>query len=496
MAAASALFAALLLAGCTPGPTPIAPDPGRTPEVPAGLDEFYAQDPEWSVCGGGDCATIEVPLDYDDPGAGKTTIGLFRHQAEGNRIGSLVVNPGGPGASGIDYARALIGVTSPALRSSYDIIGFDPRGVGKSNPLWCLDTEQMDQHLSIDVIPDDESQQQAIVDASHAMGQACLKANPDLVEHMSSIEAAHDMDVIRGVLDEPQLNFLGTSYGTMIGAAYIRDFGPNVGRFVFNGAVDPALTGDQVVIGQARGFDDLAEQYIADCTKSEDCPLGTDPDTAPARLSELLAGFRDEPLPTTKGPGSLNRSWAVYGTAQGLYSSQFWPRLTDALKAAQEGNGDPLMELAMLYAGRGESDYQSNILQVINPVGCVDRGPTGTGLEHYRTLADKADDEAPVFGAFLGWSRAGCDNWPVAPSWEAGTIRGQDVTNPVLVLATTHDPATPYQWGKSVAEDLHTGVLLTYEGHTHTAYLMGSRCVDEVVDTYLLTGKQPEKANC
>lgn len=487
------------LSGCAMTSVAPVPLPSHTqPAIPDGLADFYNQEIVWSGCGGGECATIRVPMDYDNPSAGLTTISAWRQKSDGQTkpLGTLVVNPGGPGASGIGYARDVTRVASPTLKANYDIVGFDPRGVGASNPLWCLDTAEMDKHMSSDVTPDDDAEAKQALASSHEMAAACVKAAPELIKHMSSLDTARDLDIIRAVLGDRHLNFLASSYGSMIASAYIDEFGPNVGRFVLNGPVDPALSGDEITLGQAKGFDTVVRRYLDTCTAKKDCPLGNDPEAADDELKKILSDLDASPLKTSNQPGVLNGSWGLYGVIQGMYADAFWPKLDEALRDVKSGKGDTLMELARSYTGRGNDSYTSNIFQVMNAVGCADRGSQVEGLDHIKDLVTQAKKEAPLFGEFLAWSRAGCDSWPVKQTWPSKVVKGADVTSPILVLATTGDPATPYAWGKKVSEDLDTGFLVTREGNGHTAYLLGNSCIDEATDTFLLTGRTPEKTTC
>ena len=490
--AAVLLATAISLSACTS--PPVAPEVSGTAAVPAGLESFYGQRLDWTDCGDGQCASLEVPIDYDDPDGESTELAVYRHQGKSERFGSLVVNPGGPGASGITYAKQLV-TAAPALLSGYDIVGFDPRGIGASDALSCVDGPGMDAYLSVDTTPDDQGEIEALDRANRDFSAGCQDDDPSLLENMSTPDSARDLDILRDALGDRALNFLGSSYGSVMGVSYLEQFGDNAGRIVLNGAIDPKMTGDDVAAGQARGFDRAAANYAAHCAKDDDCPLGTDPDKGVEKLAAIIEKLDSEPIRTSNGTGLLNDSWATYGTAQALYSRQMWPNLTDALHEIEEGRGETMMRLATMYAGRSENGtYSTNVLQVINAVSCLDRGPDGD-ISHVETFAADLAAESPLFGRFTAWSRLVCNSWPVEPVWEAGPAK-VSAEVPVLVVGTTGDPATPLEWSQSLAQQLPGGILVTRNGEGHTGYRMGNRCVDAAVDDFLLRGETPKDVSC
>jgi pimeloyl-ACP methyl ester carboxylesterase len=461
--------------------------------VPAGLGDFYAQKLSWTGCGGSfQCSRLTVPVDYAAPDGATIQLALIRLPAgkPGQRLGSLVINPGGPGGSGIDYTRAARAVISDAARRNFDVVGFDPRGVGESAPLKCLTDAQTDQLLAADPTPDDADEVTSTVALFRQLGQRCQAGGGALLGHVDTVEAARDIDVLRAALGDPRLFYLGKSYGTFLGATYAELFPHNVGRMVLDGAIDPSLSADEVNIGQARGFEQATRAFVADCVQAESCPLGSDVDGGMKRLRGLLSSLDARPLPTGDASRPLTEGWGSLGIAVAMYDQGYWPVLRQALDQAFGGNGAGLLRLADAYADRSDNGtYSSNQNTVIYAVNCLDR-PDDGGLAGVRGSLQRYEKAAPTWGAFLAWSQLPCAYWPVK-SHNAPQRLSAVGSPPIVVVGTTRDPATPYEWAKGLAGQLSDGHLVTYEGDGHTAYMRGSRCVDRAVDAYLLRGTVP-----
>ena len=502
----AALAALTLLGGCSllggdePAPEPVgsaSPVAGEAAGDPA-LSAFYGQQPEWSDCSGGfQCSRLTVPVDYADPAGATASLALIRLRTAASgedRLGSLVLNPGGPGASGVEYARSATRLVSPDVLAHFDVVGFDPRGVGGPDPLRCLSDAEVDAFLTTDPTPDDPAEVQALSERTTALGAGCAAAGP-LAAHVDTASAARDMDVLRAVLGDDRLNYLGKSYGTYLGAVYAGEFPQRVGRFVLDGAIDPALSSEQVNAGQAAGFEVALRSYVADCLAGDACPLTGSTDDGVAQVRALLDSLDARPLPTgTARP--LVQGLGYFALAYPLYARSLWPQLTAALTAALDGDGSAMLALADAYAARGPGGtYLNNSGTVIYAVNCLDRADAGTLPQVERTAREFAA-ASPTFGAFLAWGALACTNWPIPPVGEAGPISAQGA-GPILVVGTTRDPATPYAWAQGLAAQLSSGRLLTYDGDGHTAYGTGSSCVDTAVDTYLVAGEEPaEGATC
>jgi pimeloyl-ACP methyl ester carboxylesterase len=469
---------------------------GVTAGTAAALAKFYDQKLDWSSCGRAECARLTVPVDYAKPGGATIELAVDKVPATGDRKGYLVVNPGGPGGSGVDYAAAaaLGYVVSEDVRSSYDVVGFDPRGVQRSAPITCYGDQQMDNYLGEDPTPDTTAEQQQAARDNKAFGKACEAKNPTLLPHVSTVEVAKDMDVLRAALGQRKLDYLGKSYGTFIGSTYAGLFPKRVGRFVLDGVVPPDITATQESFGQAKGFEQATRSYVRDCVAENNCPLGTSVDAGMARIRSFLKAVDAKPLPVT-GQGDvkkLTEGWATLGIADAMYDKSSWPSLTDAFQAAFNGSGDKLMALADQYADRNsDGTYNGNIMQVINAVNCLDRGAS-SDLATYRDQVAAFRKAAPTWGPMLAWGGLACGEWPIKATGKPEKITAAG-SGPILVVGTIRDPATPYDWAVRLAHELANGHLLTYDGDGHTAYQRGSSCVDGAVDDYLLKGIVPPK---
>lgn len=461
--------------------------------VPANLASFYNQKLDWTSCAQGQCAWLTVPLDYAKPQGATIKIAVNKMAAKGASKGSLVVNPGGPGGSGVDYAAAADQIVSPSVRSTYDIVGFDPRGVQRSAAITCVDDGTLDAEIGSDPAPETKADDASFMRSAESFGQACKKNAGPLLEHVSTLDVAKDVDILRAALGEKKLNYLGKSYGTSIGAVYADTFPKNVGRMVLDGVLPPDLTMEQMNEGQAKGFERALDAYLKDCTGQSGCPLGNDPASAKKALQNLLDRIEKSPLPVTGATGinKLTEGWAVYGIADTLYNKRSWPTLTPALASAIKGDGTQLLSLGEDYAQRNpDGTYQGNMMQVINAVSCLDRPAPADGATTYEKDAVTFSKEAPTWGKQLAWGGAVCNNWPGAPTAQPKPVHATG-SAPIMVIGTTRDPATPYEWAKHLADELSNARFVSYDGDGHTAYGEGSSCVDGIVDKYLVQGDVP-----
>ncbi len=462
-----------------------------------GLERFYAQEVTWAACGGGaQCAELEVPLDYADPTGETLRLSLLKMPARssGSRLGSLVVNPGGPGGSGVDYARAADSIVGASVRRAYDIVGFDPRGVGRSSPVDCFDDAGMDIFNGWEPTPDDEAEIEAWDEQSAAFAQACGETSGALIGHVSTVEAAKDMDILRARLGDAQLNYLGKSYGTFLGATYAGLFPDKVGRFVLDGVVAPDLSSAQINIGQAEGFERATRAWAQYCVDEGSCPLGNSVDEVMTGVADFLLEADSSPLPV-RGNGDvteLSEGWAAKGVAVAMYDQGLWSALVDALRTAQDGDGTDLMDLANYYADRDASGgYTGNLLEALYAVNCLDL-PEPKSLAEHQAVADEAAKVAPTWGRFLAWGSLPCAHWPVQPPYVPREPITAEGSGPIVVIGTTRDPATPYEWAVQLRRQLSNAALITFDGDGHTAYTRSNSCVDDAVDEYYLKGTVPE----
>jgi pimeloyl-ACP methyl ester carboxylesterase len=491
----------LLTAGCSssepPVPTTSATDVPPATAAPSGaLDPYYSQKLSWSPCNGADqCADLRVPLDYTKPDpSSDLTLKVLRVPAkdQAGRIGSLVVNPGGPGASATGYAAAADAIVGTQVRRYFDVVGFDPRGVGRSAPLDCLTDRQLDAFMGADQTPDDAAEEKALLTQARTLAAACEAKNPTLLPRLSTADSAKDMDVLRAALGDTQLNYLGKSYGTFLGSTYAGLFPKRVGRFVLDGVVPPDLTNAELSEGQARGFELATSTYVADCVAQGDCPLGSSVDEGMSWIRSFLAEVDRKPIPTgDPNVPQMNEAWASWGLGQAMYDQSSWGALTDALREAKAGNGAGLMAFANAYAGRQPNGtYSSNIMEVLPAVNCLDR-PDSPDLATYRGYADSFTEVAPTWGETLAWGGLACGIWPAKEGSGPHKISAAG-SGPIVVVGTTRDPATIYEWSKRLKDQLSNAVLLSYDGDGHTAYRRSNDCVDSAIDAYYVQGRVPK----
>lgn len=485
------IASALTLAACAQAPE-VTPIPTQQPTAGAmpGLERFLDQEVTWTNCGEAECTHITVPLDYEDPDGRTIELAATRVLATGKeRLGSLLLNPGGPGASAFDYAKAADFVVGQQIRSAYDIVGVDPRGVGKSDPLTCLTNEQRDALIELDGSPDDEAERAAISEAAKIPARECTRADAELAAQMGTVNVARDFDIVRQVLGDERLNFLGKSYGTAIGAVYAELFPERVGRMVLDGVLPPELSLEEISRGQVDGFEDALVDFSLDCAEHRDCPF--EGDGAQVRQSLIDALKRLDAQPLTVDGRIVNEAVASYAVLMYLYSPPGdYEQLRDGLnQLVHEGDASRLMSMLDARVSRGpDGQYVDNGTDAFYAVTCADDASTST-VADVQTLAQGWAERSPLFGSSLAYGLLFCEGWPAPTS--PVTRTDAEGADPILIVANKHDPATPYQWGQLLADRLDSGVLLTWDGRRHTAYGEGSSCVDQAVDAYLLRGELP-----
>ncbi|MFW5472612.1 alpha/beta hydrolase [Knoellia sp. CPCC 206450] len=501
---AALVAVALLASGCTTIGDLLdrgEPQPSWSPQEPPagmkGMDEFYGQRLAWEDCGGGQCARLEVPQSYAEPDGDTIEVAVLKVPARrgSQRIGSLVVNPGGPGGSGVDYAQAADFIVGSAVRQRFDIVGFDPRGVGRSAPIDCITDPELDAFLGQDPTPDDSAEQQEFAANAKGFADECGTNAGPLLGHVSTVDAAKDMDVLRAALGERKLHYLGKSYGTYLGATYAGLFPQLVGRFVLDGVVAPDLTSQEVNLGQAKGFETATRAWAQFCIDKGGCPLGGSVDEVMQGIRDFLKDVDEKPLPKTGDPAvtQLTEGWASTGIAAAMYDEGMWDGLVEALRDALRGDGAELMGLANSYADRNPGGgYSGNIMEVIYAVNCLDK-PESDSVEEHAEAAESSRAEAPTWGPFLMWSSLTCGSWPVKTerSSEPPAKITAEGAPPIVVVGTTRDPATPYEWSVRLHDQLAKASLITYDGDGHTAYTRSNDCVDKPIDEFYVKGTVP-----
>lgn len=440
------------------------------------------------------CATMKAPLDWDETDGDTIGIALIRARSSGpesERIGSLVFNFGGPGLSGVKTLPSF-GEGYAKLRTRYDLVSFDPRGVGRSAGIECEDDEALDEYFQQDMTPDDASERTEFLDNTRTFNSACEDNSGKTLPHVPTTDAARDMDLMRRVLGDDELHYFGFSYGTELGGVYAHLFPENVGRAVFDAVVDPTQTSEQGSLAQAKGFQRALDNYARDCVSQvADCPVGDTEQDVEDRIVKLLEDLDRKPI-TGVFPRDLTESEARNGIAQALYSQDLWQYLTEGLDQAYDGDGQVLMLLSDSLNGRSENGEYSNISAANVSINCADDKPRYTTEDVEERLAEFRA-ASPVFGEWLAWAMLSCTDWAVAGAADHPDVRAPG-SAPILVIGNTGDPATPYEGARRMVEALGpgVGVGLTYEGQGHGAYRSGNACVRAAVDGYLLTGKVPK----
>jgi pimeloyl-ACP methyl ester carboxylesterase len=448
---------------------------------PPALQRFYKQRLVWHPCAGTfQCTTLTVPLDYRHP-AGKTLqIAVVRQQSSGSYEGSLIVNPGGPGGSGVTFVEEDASAFSQ-LTDHFDLVSFDPRGVGQSDPIRCLTSAQLAAYINTDPVPTDAAEHAHMVAEAKLFANSCYARNGSYLEHVGTIDQARDMDVLRAALGDAKLTYYGASYGTYLGAKYAQLFPTHIRAMVLDGALNPDEPATQENRVQAIGFQTDLDDFLAACVASGSCPLGSTDETAHAGLEALAAALTAHPL--TVDGRELGAGEYFEGLASGLYTPSDWSQLWTALGSAAKGDGTELLEFADALTERNSDGSYTNLIESNMAINCIDR-PSPRSVAVYDRDAAAFARVAPDFGAAIEYGSLPCAFWRVPPVEQVHPVTAPGAP-PILVIGTTRDPATPYVWAQALAKQLTSGVLLTYIGDGHTAYLRHDPCIDAAVKNYI-----------
>ena len=484
----AAIAALALVAGCSNlvgGRAVIsAPRPGTPiqwgPCKPAASDQSR-------IPPGAECGMLSVPVNYDKPDGDVAQIATIRIKATGDKIGSLIVNPGGPGESGVEAAASLVPSLPDPVRERFDVVGFDPRGVGNSTPaVWCnsdADNDRQRADPTVEFTPEGVAH---IEQEYKDFVQRCVdKMGKDFLENVGTADVVKDLEAMRAAIGDQKLTYLGYSYGTRIGSSYAETYPDKVRAMVLDGAVDPAADPTEADIRQSAAFQKAFNDFAADCATNPDCPLGTDPAKAVDVYHSLVDPLVKHPA-KTRDPRGLSYNDAIIGTILPLYSPSLWRHLTQALKEIHNGTGDTMLALADLYMERDAQGHYKNSTDVRVAVNCVDK-------PQIKDRAKAVDEDrrtrevAPFmsYGDFTGLAPLdACAFWPVPPTTTPHEIHVSGLP-PILIVSTTNDPATPYEQGVALARELG-GTLLTFDGTQHTVVFQGNPCVDDIAARYLV----------
>jgi len=447
---------------------------------------------EWSDCRGDvaalsdlQCGTLEVPLDPGEPSGEQIKLAVARSAATGTpeeRIGSLVLNPGGPGGSGIEFLAGAAPAFPESLTDRFDLVSFDPRGVGQSTPVRCIDDATKDEQLDGDLSPDTpEEVQQAVQDQQEFL-EGCERRAGDMIEHMSTADVAADVDVLREAIGDDQLSYLGYSYGTSIGAVYATLFPERVRALVLDGSVSPSMTSEEQLLAQAQGFERTLASFVGNCNADPGCTLGPD---AAASIGTIRVGLAADPVEvaTESGTRTLGPDLFDLAVATALYDTTLWGTLATSMSQLDDGGASTLLSLVDRQIGRQPDGSYDNSSDAQSMVSCAD-DPGRPSQEEAFAAAERVTATAPNLGGIVAFGMLGCLDWPLAEN-PVPTITGAGAPT-VLVVGTVGDPATPYEWSEQMTDALESAVLLTYEGDGHTAFLRGGSCIETAVVDYLV----------
>jgi pimeloyl-ACP methyl ester carboxylesterase len=495
------LSLALVLSGCSSMflPPTVTSTPTGESVTPA-LARYYHQVLTWTSCGDDmQCTKAKAPLDWSKPSGATISLALIRHKAtDGHPLGSLLVNPGGPGGSGYDFIKdSLDFAVDATLKKNYDIVGFDPRGVNHSSAVKCYtNPKTLDNFIytipkgpigSDGWITEEEQE-------NKQFGADCAKYTGALLGHVDTVSAAKDLDLLRAALGDKKLDYLGYSYGTLLGQTYANLFPKKTGRLVLDGVVDPTVTPFQLDADQAQGFELDLRAFLAKCPTYKGCPFTGTVDQSMASIRGLLDHLDATPLRNSDGRelGSETMFTAIIFP---LYNVSNWPYLVQLFTSVAKGDPSTAFELADQYNDRNsDGTYQDNETEAFTAINCLDY-PSDSTVSTMRAQAAELNKLAPVFGHLMAYGGTSCFDWPYAPTRTAGALRAVG-SAPILVIGTTGDPATPYAMAQHVATLLQNGHLVTYHGDGHTAYNKNTtpadECVNNAVDNFFVHGTVPK----
>jgi len=500
------LASTLVLSSCSL--LPFGPDASESPSPSVPVDNtpvvsgppaepfaspVYDQKLSWTPCGDLECASVDVPLDWSMPGGATISIAINRRPAndQDHRIGSLLINPGGPGGSGKDLLENFESSAGEKTLDSYDLIGFDPRGVGDSAPIDCGDGKTLDEYFIKDFLVLEQKDLDEASARNAAFAEGCRKNSGRIIQNVDTVSAARDMDVIRAVLGDDHLNYLGFSYGTQLGATYAEIYPENVGRVVLDGAVDISLSSEDQSRTQAQGFENALKNFIVWCHGQDSCPLTGDVEQSRQQIADIAIRARDETY-ASDGNTPVDGNLMIYGMVVTLYDQTSWEYLELALdEVINRDTARIFYELGNFYLDRNgqTGDYLGNSTVAFTAIACLDSAEEDWTIAKQREFARTIEEASPTFGWWFAGS-GGCEGWPYHADETVTSIDKAKSAAPMLVVGTTNDPATPYKWAESLADQLDA-TLLTYDGEGHTAYGRSNQCIIDAVDGFLVDGVMP-----
>lgn len=503
----ASVFAVCLTAGCSigigtqPRVTPSSssqtnPLQGEDIPIPAGLEDFYRQKAVWTGCSETDlqnyqCAKVKVPLDYEKPQGDTIELQLARRAASGKRLGSLFINPGGPGGSGVNLLKNSQETFSRAVFSAFDVVGFDPRGVGRSHPLECTTDAQKDESLAESINLATVAGRERSVAQMKEFAEQCRAKNGDFAKYVDTRSAARDLDIMRAVLGDKKLSYLGYSYGSFLGTTYAQLFPKNVGRLVLDGVLDGSYSYGQVSLAQAKGFEDAFANFASWCvSEGKECPWASK-QAGLKRLKQFFLDADASPIESGDRARPVNGALALGAVVGMLYYENLYPALLENLKSAFNGDGAPLLKVSDLFNERGaDGKYRNNSQDAFIAINGADYPVQGDKKE-WDARGDQIINSFPIMGSSMAYGEYALQAWP----WPSKASRQRimvEGAQPILLVGNTNDPATPFAMAQSVHQQLDGSRLVKWKSYSHTAYGMGSDCVQQAVDNYLVGGKLPD----
>jgi len=448
--------------------------------------DFVVNPIVWTACDGStntevECGNIEVPFDYADPEQGSFVLYVKKHNAASpaDRIGSMMVNPGGPGFGGSSLADDAEYYFSQDLIDRFDIIAWDPRGTGESTPaVNCVDT--FDEYFGLDSPPETPEEKQALIDASQAFNDKCAENSGTILPFISTKASAQDINSLRLALGEEKVSFFGFSYGSELGTTWATMFPETVRAIVVDGAVDPNASSIQEGMAQAKGFEGQLATFLKQCSERTTCEFHNDGD-AEAAFDQLVLDIDAKPLEVSKDRTLVTQGVLFTAVAQAMYSDYYWPQLSEALSAAQGGDGKGILQLYDDYYQRNEDGTYGNELEAFLAISCLD-DPGATSTEEVDSHIEDFIAAAPRLGGNFAYGYS-CALWPVRQAAKVN-ITGKGA-GPIVVVGTTGDAATPLSSTRKMAQGLEQGILIVVDANQHTGY-GANNCVVKAVDDYLI----------